>query len=134
MPRRPADILILAVILIIFGLGEVWVGAFGNYLGILARSIPPSAATAIVGAFYCIAGLMLLVTRRAWGTILSLVFIGCEALGRVYLVAIGIAPSHGPDLTKIVIGGLIAIGFMVYLGWRGFRTDRGGRGSDGTIG
>jgi len=124
MPKRPKDMLVLAVILIIFGLGEVWVGAFGNYLGILAKSIPPSAATAIVGSFYCLAGIALLVTRKAWGTILSLVCIGCEVLGRVYLVAVGIAPAGGPDLQKIMIGGLIAIGFMLYLGWRSFR--RGG--------
>ena len=120
LPKRPNDVLALAVILIIFGLGEIWVGVFGNYLEILAKSIPPSPATAMVGSFYCLSGLLLLVTRRVWGTVLSLVFIGCEVLGRVYLVAIGIAPAGGPDLAKIVIGGLIAIGFMLYLSWRSF--------------
>lgn len=118
LPRRPRDILVLAAILIIFGLGEIWVGFFGNYLGILSKSIPPSVATAIVGFFYCLGGLMLLITRRPWGTTLSLIFIGCEVLGRAYLVAIGIAPARGPDLVKIIIGGLIAIGFMVYIGLR----------------
>jgi len=102
LPRRPRDILVLAVILIIFGLGEIWVGFFGNYLGILSKSIPPSVSTAIVGFFYCLGGLMLLITRRPWGTTLSLIFIGCEVLGRAYLVAIGVAPARGPDLVKIV--------------------------------
>lgn len=133
MPKRPKDVLALAAVLIVFGLGEVWVGAFGNYLGILAKSIPPSPATAIVGSFYCLGGLVLLVTRRICGTILSLVFIGFEVLGRVYVVEIGIAPSRGPDLAKIVIGGLIAIGFMLYLSWRSFRRSSMSGASDGTI-
>ena len=121
--QRPRDILVLAVVLIIFGLGEIWVGFFGNYLGILAKSIPPSLATAVVGIFYCLGGLMLLITRRTWGAILSLIFIGCEVLGRAYLVWTGIAPATGPDLVKIIIGGLIAVGFMLYIGSRtwGFR-------------
>lgn len=117
-PRRPTDILVLAVILIIFGLGEIWVGFFGNYLGILSKSIPPSVATAVVGFFYCLGGFMLLITRRSWGTILSLIFVGCEVLGRAYLVVIGVAPAKGPDLVKIIIGGLIAVGFMGYIGLR----------------
>jgi uncharacterized membrane protein len=124
LPRRPRDILVLAVILIIFGLGEIWVGFFGNYLGILSKSIPPSVSTAIVGFFYCLGGLMLLITRRPWGTTLSLIFIGCEVLGRAYLVAIGVAPARGPDLVKIVIGGLIAVGFMVYIGLRTLASRR----------
>jgi hypothetical protein len=37
---------------------------------------------------------------------LSLIFIGCEVLGRAYLVATGVAPARGPDLVKIVIGGI----------------------------
>lgn len=119
-PKRPKGIRTLGVILIIFGLGEIWVGAFGNYLAILSRSMPPSAATAIVGSFYCLAGLILLLTRRTWGTIFSLVLIGCEVLGRIYLVAVGIAPANGPDLVKIVIGGAIAIVFMLYIIWRSF--------------
>jgi apolipoprotein N-acyltransferase len=102
------------------GLGEVWVGLFGNYLGILSKSMPPSAATAIVGALYSLGGLALLITRRTWGAIFSLIFIGSEVLGRVYLVAVGIAPSKGGDLLKIILGGVIAIGSMLYIGLGSF--------------
>lgn len=35
--RRPKGVLIVAVTVIVFGLGEVWVGWSGNYLGILSR-------------------------------------------------------------------------------------------------
>jgi hypothetical protein len=118
--RRPKDVIVVAVLLIVFGLGEIWVGMFGNFLGILSQSIPPSAATAIVCAFYSLGGVALLVTRRQWGTILSLIFIGAEVLGRAYLVATGVAPSHGADFYKIVVGAIIAIGFMSYIALRSF--------------
>jgi len=118
--KRPTGVIVVAVAAVIFGLGEIWVGLFGNYLGILSRNMPPSLATAIVGGFYSLGGLALLVTRRTWGTILGLLFIAAEVLGRAYLVAVGIAPSSGSDLLKIVIGGAIAIGFMSYIAWRSF--------------
>ncbi len=41
-------------------------------------------------------------------------------MGRVYLVQVGIAPSSGADLFKIVVGGVIAVGFIVYVGLRSF--------------
>jgi hypothetical protein len=126
-PRRPKDILVLGVILVLFGLGEIWVGLFGNYLGILSKNLPPSVATAVVGTFYCMAGLSLLLVRRTWGTILSLVLIGCEVAGRVYLVAVGIAPARGADFVKIVIGGLIAIGFILYIALRSLPSNTRGK-------
>ena len=120
-PRRPKGVLIVAVTVIVFGLGEVWVGWSGNYLGILSNRMPPSLAAAVVGLFYILGGVALLITRRTWGTVLSLVFIGAEVLGRVYLVLAGVAPRTGADLFKIVVGGVIAIGFMLYIGSRSFR-------------
>jgi hypothetical protein len=35
----------------IAGIGEIIVGLTGNYLGILAHSIPPATLTIIIGAF-----------------------------------------------------------------------------------
>jgi uncharacterized membrane protein len=119
-PKRPTGVIVVAIAAVIFGLGEIWVGLFGNYLGILSRNMQPSTATAIVGAFYSLGGLALLITRRTWGTLVGLLFIGAEVLGRIYLVVAGIAPSGGRDLLKIVIGGAIAIGFMSYIAWRSF--------------
>lgn len=117
-PKRPGSVLIVAVILMIFGIGEVWVGWTGNYLNILSSRLPPSPATAVVGLFYILAGVALLVTRRKWGTALSLLFIAAEILGRAYLVLVGIAPHSGKDFAKIVIGGMIAAGFMWFIAAR----------------
>lgn len=93
--NRPIGIAIVAVFAIIAGLGEIVVGFTGNYLGILSKSIPPAFSTVIVGAVYSLGGLSLLITRKKGGAVLSIIFIGAEILGRVYLVMTGIAPSNG---------------------------------------
>jgi uncharacterized membrane protein len=120
--NRPIGITIVAVFAIIAGLGEIVVGFTGNYLGILSTSIAPAFSTVIVGAFYSLGGLSLLITRKKWGAVLSIIFIGAEILGRVYLVMTGIAPSHGTDAVKIVVGGAIALALVVYIGskWKSF--------------
>lgn len=120
--KRPIGITIVAVFAIIAGLGEIVVGFTGNYLGILSKSIPPALSTVIIGAFYSLGGLSLLITRKKWGAVLSIVFIGAEILGRVYLVMTGIAPSHGTDAVKILVGGAIAVALILYIGlkWKSF--------------
>jgi len=44
-------------------------------------------------------------------------------LGRIYLVATGIAPSSGPDAMKIAMGGAIALALIAYVlsQWRALR-------------
>ncbi len=120
--NRPIGITIVAVFAIIAGLGEIVVGFTGNYLGILSKSIAPAFSTAMVGAFYSLGGLSLLITRKKWGAVLSIIFIGAEILGRVYLVMTGIAPSNGTDAVKIVVGGAIALTLVLYIGlkWKSF--------------
>ena len=85
--------------------------------------MPTSIATAIVGMFYIFGGSALLITPRTWGTVLSLIFICAEVLGRIYLVIVGVAPRRGADFAKIVLGGVIAVGFMLYIGLRSFRRE-----------
>lgn len=113
--RRPLGILIVGLFAFIAGIGEVIVGFTGNYLGILAHSIPPSIATAVVGAFYSVGGLFLLFVRRKWGAIIGVLFIGAEILGRAYLILAGIAPAVGADAIKILVGALIAAAIIIYV-------------------
>ena len=114
--------LALGLILILFGLGEVVVGFTGNYLGILAHSLKPSVIVGIVGMFYVLSGVFLLITKRKWGAAGSMAFIFAEIVGRIYLVTTHEAPSGGRDLSKIVVGGVIALGFIAYIGsnWNSF--------------
>ena len=53
---------------------------------------------------------------------LSIIFIGAEILGRVYLVMTGIAPSNGPDALKVVVGEAIALALILDIGlkWKSF--------------
>lgn len=113
--RRPLGILIVGLFAFIAGIGEVIVGFTGNYLVILAHSIPPSIATAVVGAFYSVGGLFLLFVRRKWGAIIGVLFIGAEILGRAYLILAGIAPAVGADAIKILVGALIAAAIIIYV-------------------
>src|SRR5499426_2441428 len=118
---RHVGITIVAIFAIIAGLGEVVVGFTGNYLGILSKDIRPTVSTALIGAFYSLGGLSLL-TMKKWGAVLGILFISAEILGRMYLVSIGTAPSTGGDAIKIVIGGVIAFGLILYVSsqWKRF--------------
>jgi len=120
--RRSTGVVIVGIFALIAGLGEVAVGFTGNYLGILSHGLTPSFSTGVVGIFYSLGGLFLLITRKKWGAVLAMSFIGAEILGRIYLIATGIAPASGADAIKILIGGLIALGLIVYIStkWRSF--------------
>jgi hypothetical protein len=111
---RHVGIIVVAVFAIISGLTEVVVGLTGHTFGILSKDLKPNAATAVVGAFYSLGGLSLL-TMKKWGAVLGILFISAEILGRVYLVSVGIASSRGQDVVKIVIGGAIALGVVLYV-------------------
>jgi hypothetical protein len=118
---RPIGITLVSTFAIICGLGEVVVGITGNYLGILSKNMQPSFSTALVGAFYSLGGFSLLTMRR-WGAVLGILFLGAEILGRVYLVMAGITPSAGFDAIKILVGGIIALSLVIYVGskWKEF--------------
>lgn len=112
---RSRGVIVVGLFAFVAGIGEVMVGFTGNFLGILSQSMTPSIFTGVVGAFYSLGGFFLLVTRKKWGAVLGMTFIGAEILGRVCLVATGIAPASGADGIKILIGALIAFGLIVYV-------------------
>lgn len=120
--RRSTGVIVVGIFAVIAGLGEVVVGFTGNYLGILSNSMTPSFSTGVVGLFYSLGGFFLLITRKKWGAVLAISFIGAEILGRIYLIAIGIAPGNGFDAVKILAGGLIALSLIIYIlfKWRSF--------------
>jgi hypothetical protein len=67
-------------------------------------------------------GGLAILTGKKWGAALGMALIGAEILGRVYLVAVGIAPSRGADAIKIAIGGAIALALIADVAsqWRSF--------------
>jgi hypothetical protein len=119
---RRLGIVAAGVFAIVAGLGEIIVGFTGNYLGILSKPLEPSAATALVGACYSLGGAFIL-TLKKWGAALGMAFIAAEILGRIYLMATGVAPRTGPDAIKIAVGAVIALALIGYVAsqWRRFR-------------
>ena len=115
--RRSQGVIVVGIFAFIAGLGEIVVGFTGNYLGILGHNMTPSISTGVVGVLYCLGGFFLLITRKKWGACLGMSFIGAEILGRIVLVATGIAPGTGLDAIKILLGGLIALGLIIYILW-----------------
>jgi hypothetical protein len=118
---RHLGITLVSIFAIVSGINEIVVGITGNFLGILSKDLPPSFATALVGAFYSLAGLSLQ-TMKKWGAVLGIVFLSAEILGRIYLVVARVAPSKGGDAVKILVGGLIALALIVYVAfqWKKF--------------
>jgi hypothetical protein len=119
---REWGIVAAGVFAIVAGLGEIIVGITGNYLGILSKPLEPSAVTALVGACYMLGGVFIL-TSTKWGAALGMALIAAEILGRIYLVATGVAPSTGPDAIKFAVGAAIALALIGYVAsqWRQFR-------------
>jgi len=105
------------VFAVVAGVGEVIVGFTGNFLGSLSKPLEPSAMTALIGACYCLGGAFIL-TSKKWGAALGIAFIAAEILGRIYLVATGVAPSSGPDAIKIAVGAAIALALIGYVASR----------------
>jgi len=118
---REWGIVAAGVFAIVAGLGEIIVGVTGNYLGILSKPLEPSAVTALIGACYSLGGAFIL-TSKKWGAALGMALIAAEILGRIYLVATGVAPSTGPDAIKIAIGAVLALALIGYVAsrWRQF--------------
>jgi len=118
---RGWGIVAAGVFAIVAGFGEIIVGVTGNYLGILSKPLESSAVTALVGACYALGGVFIL-TSKKWGAALGTALIAAEILGRIYLVATGVAPNSGPDAIKIAVGAAIALALIGYVAsqWRRF--------------
>src|SRR5215475_6708514 len=119
---RGLGIVAAGVFAIVAGLGGIIVSVTGNYRGILSKPLEPSAVTVLVGACYSLGGVLIL-TLRKWGAAFGMALIAAEILGRIYLVATGVAPSTGPDAIKIAIGAVLALALIGYVAsrWRQFR-------------
>jgi hypothetical protein len=115
---RPRGIIIVASLMILFGLAEVVTGFTHNFFGITTANVSAftySAAT--IGAFYIVAGLLILTMRR-WAAALAIALLGADVVGRVALVVGGLYPTGSLENTPaIIIGTGIAVIFAIYIGW-----------------
>ncbi|HEV3244983.1 MAG TPA: hypothetical protein VG102_01340 [Candidatus Paceibacterota bacterium] len=123
--NRPWGIMIVAVLMIIFGLAEVATGSTHNFLGLVSTTSVTLATygAAGVGALYAIGGLLLL-TMKKWAARLAMACLILVIVGRIILVLTGLYPltSFLQDIS-IIIGTVLAIIFAIYivLKWKSFR-------------
>jgi hypothetical protein len=121
---RPRGITVVATLMILFGVAEVFTGLFlGHRLGVSeANSAVFAYEGTAIGALYVSGGLLLL-TGKKWAAGLAEVCLAADVVGRVHLVLTGVYPFVGLAAVAVVIGTAIAIGFGISIGlkWRFFR-------------
>jgi hypothetical protein len=121
---RPRGITVVATLMILFGVAEVFTGVFlGHRIGVSqANSTAFAYEGPAIGALYAIGGSLLL-TAKKWAAGLALVCLMADVAGRVHLVVTGIYPFIGLAAVAVVIGTAIAICFGIYIAskWSLFR-------------
>jgi hypothetical protein len=116
---RPRGIVIVAFLMILFGLAEVVTGFTHNFFGIVTSSATIfTYSSAAIGAFYVVAGVLIL-TMQKRAAALAIVLLGADIIGRVALVVVGFYPTDSLENTFSIIAGTgIAVIFAVYIGWK----------------
>jgi hypothetical protein len=116
---RPRGIIIVAFLMILFGLAEVVTGFTHNFFGITTSQVTIfTYSAAAIGAFYVVSGLLIL-TMRKWAAALAIMLLGADIIGRAALVVVGLYPIDSLKNTLgIIAGTVIAVIFAIYIGWK----------------
>ncbi len=122
--RRPRDLLVIALLMILFGLAEVATSFTHNFFGVnTAAGDASTAAGTAVGMLYVLSGVFILPVRK-WGAALAIICLAADVVGRVAMVATGLYPLDSAKQTfAMIMGTLIAALFAVYIGlkWKSFK-------------
>jgi hypothetical protein len=116
---RPRGIIVVALLMILFGLAEIATGFSHNFIGLVTSHAGFATSLGIaLGSFYFIGGLLILVKKK-WAAILAIVFLGGDVLGRITMVLTGLYPVNSFLQTfAIVVGTSLAVFFAVYIGMK----------------
>ncbi|MGP8189232.1 MAG: hypothetical protein ACLQG5_04845 [Methanobacterium sp.] len=117
--KHPLTIIIIAFLMILFGIIEVITAFTHNFLGITtSQAALFTYSAAAIGTFYIIAGLLIL-TMKKWAAALAIILLGADVIGRITLVGIGLYPINSNEqVFSIIAGTAIAIIFAIYIGWK----------------
>jgi len=122
--NRPRDIVIIALLMIAFGLAEVVTGLSHNFFGISTAKVTASACAGVaIGILYALAGLLILSMKRR-SAALAIVLLIADIAGRVAMVVTGLYPLDSWKQTfAIILGTSIVAAFAIYirLRWPSFR-------------
>jgi hypothetical protein len=112
----PVSIVIIAGLMIVFGLAEVVTGFTHQFFGLTTAQIDWSTYLGVaVGLFYFVGGILVL-TKRRRAAIIAIVLLCGDVLGRIGMVVFGLYPVNTFRQTfGIVVGTVIAAFFAVYI-------------------
>ena len=115
--RPPLGLLIVAILMILFGLAEVGTGFTHNFIGQVSTSAAGLSTLlgVALGLFYFFGGLLVLSMRR-WAAITAIILLCGDVIGRVGMVLAGLYPVDTFKQTfAIVVGTLLAAFFALYI-------------------
>jgi hypothetical protein len=122
--KRSRAIVVAASLMVLFGIAEVVTGFTHEFFGITtSEAIISTYASVAIGAFYVVAGLLIL-TLKKWAATLAIILLGADVAGRIALVVSGFYPVNSlENATGIIAGTIIAVIFAIYIGskWNSFR-------------
>jgi hypothetical protein len=115
--RRRWGIIIVASLMLVFGCAEVVTALTHNFFGL--RTAPGELSTyagAVLGAFYALAGLLVLINGRAAAIAAVLILIAI-IVGRIFMVITGLySITSWKQAAAMAAGTAIVAGFAIYVG------------------
>jgi hypothetical protein len=110
-------IVVVAALMILFGLAEVITGFHHHFLGIsTSRSAIFTCVAIIIGTLY-IAGGLLILTLKWRAARLAILCLVADIVGRILLVVAGLYPTNSlKQIIGISLGTVIAAIFATYIG------------------
>ena len=114
--RRPLDITIIALLMIVFGFAEIVTSFTHNFFGLhTAEGTASAYIGAVIGALYAAAGLLILTMNRH-GAALAIVLLVVVVAGRIAMVVCSLYPVGTFSQTAaIAVGTLIAASLSIYI-------------------
>ncbi len=121
--RRPRGIFIVALLMIVFGLAEVYTGLTHSFFNISTAKVETSVyAGAAIGFLYAAAGLLILSMKR-WAAALAIFLLIVDIIGRIAMVVMGLYPVDSlKQILAMFLGTSIVALFAIYISmrWRSF--------------
>ena len=114
--KRPMGLTIISIIMILFGLLEIFTAFSHQFLGITtSQSSIATLSSAPIDLLYMLAGVMVL-TIIKWGAMLAVLFLIVDILGRIARVLTGLYPVNTAENVVGIVGGTaIAVIFVAYI-------------------
>jgi hypothetical protein len=121
---RPRVIIIVALLMILFGLAELTTSFTHRFFGLSTAQVATSTYLgATIGTLYAAAGLLVLSMKRQAAAV-AIVFLIADVVGRIGMVVTGLYPvDSAKQIAAIILGTSLVALFAVYIGskWSTFR-------------